>query len=169
MRANKRTPARRYTEQEIDQGLFALAWMSGNSRRAASLLATQQVHIPASTLADWTKRYPDRYARVRVETLPRLNADLAEQHTALAQAGMDLEDELRRKIVEQQAEIPARDLPGALRNVATSTGIHSDKARILRGEPTQIVEHKDPLALLRSLRSKGVEVVIEHDVEVLPE
>jgi hypothetical protein len=165
-------PVRRYTDQERERGLVALAYASGNSRHAAKLLKVQGLPIPASTLKSWPVRYADLYDKARLEILPRLNAQLAEQHIELVQSGMKLEQVFRAKIATalDKDELPARDLPGGLRNVATSIGIHSDKARLLRGEPTTIVRHDDPLAILRSLRAKGVDVeIIDGEAEEVPD
>jgi hypothetical protein len=159
-----------YTDQEVERGLVAVAMCSGNYRRAAQLLEQQDLPIPASTLRDWLTRRAEDYTQVREQTMPKLNAQLAEQHTQLVRANMELEDELRKKITEQKDEIPARDLPGALRNVSTSTGIHSDKARLLRGEPTQIVQSKDAAELQRALEAHGFVISLgPQDVQELPE
>ena len=77
---------------------------------------------------------------------------------------MELEAELLAKAFDKLDEIPARDLLGAVRNAAVTVGVHSDKARDLRGEPTAVVEHRSPKQVLKALEAMGIEVeVIEDD------
>ena len=162
-------PARRsrYSESEGEQGLVALALYSNNSRRAPRLLKQHGLSISARTLADWPVTFADEYARVRAEILPRLKQQLAEEHTALARQEMGLSRDLLAKLKREAEEIPARDLSTTIRNLDVGSGIHSDKARDLRGDPTAVVERRSDSerekAILRKLTTLGV--VIEGEAE----
>ena len=74
----------------------------------------------------------------------------------LADAQMDLVGEMTEKLRENIDEVPARDLPGGIRNVTTAAAVHTDKAQILTGEPTEIVGKQSAAEILRSLAAKGV-------------
>src|SRR5678816_4159164 len=50
-------PGSRYTDQQIERGLVALALFSGNRRRASKALEQQGLSIPDSTLRDWRETY----------------------------------------------------------------------------------------------------------------
>ena len=45
-------------------------------------------------------------------------------------------------------DLPAKELATAIRNLATSSGIHADKLPLLRRQPTAIVEHQASEELL---------------------
>src|SRR6266403_559726 len=77
-----------YSDQEIERGLVAMALASGNARRAARMLEQQGLSVPHSTLYRWRlETFPDRYAEVRREILPRLRRELDRQHRELAVLG----------------------------------------------------------------------------------
>jgi hypothetical protein len=141
-----------YTEAETEQGLVALAVCSGNSRRAARLLADRGLPIPRSTLKQWPDLYPDQYAAVQTRILPELKARLAEEHTALAEDLMDLSREMSARLMQEYGELPVRDLPSGVRNITVASAIHTDKARDLRGDPTTVVEHRSIADIKRRLR-----------------
>ena len=161
-----RQKSSRYTHQEIDQGLFALVLASGNSRRASAMLADRGLKIPHTTLDTWKHRtHPDRYERIKEDSLPGIRARLADEMEALAQDQIELEAEMTARLRERLPEIPDRDLPGALRNIAVAKGINVDKTAPIRGEPTQIVgtavERYE--GALEALRSKGL--LVESEAE----
>jgi hypothetical protein len=134
----------------------ALALYSGNRRRASKALSDQGFTVPASTLQDWQQRAPDAYAKVKRNVMPQIRELAAEQHSELAQ----LEGEAGRKLLErlmaEYEEIPARDLPGAIRNLDVGAAVNRDKAAMPRGEntdtPTPMRSVKD---ILNSLESKA--------------
>jgi hypothetical protein len=129
---------RTYSDPERERGLVALAYYSGNAGRASAALKEQGLPIPKRTLNDWRNRHAEVYERVRQEMLPRIEAEVAEQHTELANAAIDTQRKVLERLRGEVDELPARDLPGAARNVAVTSGIHSEKARLYRDEPTEI-------------------------------
>jgi hypothetical protein len=54
----------------------------------------------------------------------------------------------------------------AARNVATVGGIDRDKAAMLRGEPTEIVEHRDGGEILRELQARGYKLTRDMEVAI---
>ena len=148
----------RYTDQEVERGLTALALASGNSKRAEAALAETGLKVSAATLRGWkTRTYPKQYATVREEILPAIREQLAEQHTELAGSLANLATKISARLEENYDKLEPRDLPGALRNVATSSAIHTDKASQLRQEPTSVIVHDHGYAIAQ-LRRKGLVV-----------
>lgn len=147
--------------EEIERGLVEVAAANGNVRAASKALAEQGVKVPKTTLHRWaTDTHADRYLQIQAELMPRIRARAAEQHMELADRGMQLEHKVLEKLDSEVDEIPARDLPGAARNIATGAAIHTDKASVLRGEPTQILARHDIAEVTRSLRAKGIELEV---------
>jgi hypothetical protein len=61
-------------------------------------------------------------------------------------------------------EILARDLPGAARNLATSIGIHTDKAELFAARPmAQAVAECD--SMLRELKDVGIEFAFDGSIQ----
>jgi hypothetical protein len=70
------------------------------------------------------------------------------------------------KLEREYDEISPRELPGAVRNLSTTAGIHEDKAANLRGDPTTVIEHRSYKEVVDKLKQMGV---IEGDAEEMPE
>jgi hypothetical protein len=89
---------------------------------------------------------------------------------ALAAKQMAVSEQMTQRLAEQVGEIPARDLPGGIRNIDTGAAIHTDKAALLREEPTQIVR-RDSTEIKRELKARGIILdgtVVEDDPLALP-
>lgn len=142
----------------VERGLVALALCSGSSRRAARLLAEQGLSLGESTLRNWRDNlYPERYWELQRDVLPKLRARAAEQHSELA----ELEGEAGRKLLErltaEYGAIPARDLPGAIRNLDVGAAVNRDKAAMLRGEnPETTMPTRSMSEIVSALKAKGV-------------
>lgn len=152
-------PPRRHGEKEISAGLHALALCSGHAPRASDLLAEQGIRIPYSTLNYWAKeRFTERYEQVREEVEPKLKAEMADMHQALAKGAGEIEaravERLREKL--DNDEIPGKDLSAVMQRAAIATGIHGDKHLLYSGQPTSIVK-RDATEILRALKGKGFE------------
>jgi hypothetical protein len=151
-----KSPAR-FNDEEIDTALLTLALCSGTSRRASAELGAVGIDVDQSTLHRWrTALHTRRYERLYKEQLPRIGERVALRCEELAESQADLAARLVRAIDEKLPDIPARDLPGALRNVETAKAINVDKSALLRGKPTQIVERRDAGELIRRLNALGV-------------
>jgi hypothetical protein len=151
-----------YTEADRRVGLGALALCSGNGRKAAALLERAGQRIPSRTLYAWRHDHADLYREIREGAVAKVKADAAEVYTDIAGALIEDAGALRQRLSENVEDIPARDVPGAIRNVMTGAAIATDKASTLRDEPTSIVQHRSSAEILRALASKGV---LEADAE----
>jgi hypothetical protein len=162
----------RFTDEEIERGLVALALYSGNSRRASKALGAQGFKVGQSSLHRFRNRFPEKYEQLRRDVLPQLREYAAERHMELADFEVGVAWKIAQQLDEQHGKIPARDLPGALRNVGVSAAVHTDKAQTLRGEPSQVVGHRSLDEVRRALEAKGVKFIPEaqvRDAEVVGE
>lgn len=116
----KQKRRRRYSDQDRQEALAALAANGGNLDRTA-----RQLGIPRATLQAW--RDGARH--------PEAAESAAPKKAALA----DRLEELAHKLLDAACE-PGRLAGASLQQVATSLGIALDKMRLLRGQPTQIGE-----------------------------
>lgn len=161
----KRRERKDYTDQEIDMGLTALAICSGRRKKAAELVKEQSgVEIPATTIADWARTtYPDRYQRVRAEVAPKLQAQMADTHQALADTAARLEVRAVTKLSDRldQGDVEDKDLVNLYKASAIAGGIHVEKAQLLNDRPTHIVQ-RDLGSVLRDIKgSLGIEIEAE--------
>lgn len=152
-----------YTEAEIERGLSVLALCAGHGKRAEEMLREDGHPIPASTLLTWTRTKPERYAKAQRRVYHQLQSRMAGELERLSARAISIEDKLLDRIERETEEIPARDLAGALRNVATAQGISTDKFRLLRDQPAAVVEHRNADEILNKWRAAGL--IVEGTVE----
>ena len=112
---------RQYTDEERAAALAALQANGGNLS-----LTARQVSVPRMTLATWAKEQPARQALT--STRQEKRACLADRLEELAHTLIDL-------MPERAAEAPANQL-------AISLAIAIDKMRLLREQPTAIVDER---------------------------
>lgn len=74
--------------------------------------------------------------------MPRIHAKIAEQCEDTAELAGELERQMIVKLAKDFKQLAPRDQAGAIRNVSTTKAINVDKAALLRGQPTEIVEHR---------------------------
>jgi hypothetical protein len=145
--------------------LLAVAAFNGNTRRASEFLAGDDLVIPHQTLWNWANNvHLARYEDIRAERLPRVQAAAAERHMELMDQNMNLEAKLLEDLDGKRHELAARDISTAARNAAVGTGVHTDKAQLLNGQPTEIRKHRDAAELLRALKEKAPGLFIEGTV-----
>jgi hypothetical protein len=151
-------------DARLERGLLTLAAFNGSGRKAERFLASAGERIPRGTMERWRERHADRYAEIRRDVLPQVRAQAADEHRELAALAMDAERKLAQAMGKRVSEIPPRDLPGAVRNAATSAGIHTQRAEEMDTDAPAIRVSADFGGLLAELKTLGVEV-IEGDAE----
>lgn len=145
-----------FGNEEVERALLALAESSGNAEAAARMLEADGLRIDSRTLRRWrSDTHAERYATIHGEVLPKLRAKAADRHMALAELQMDVSQAMTERLGAGLEDIPVRDLPGGIRNVDTAAAINTDKAALLRDQPTQIVRRSFD-EIKRELRAKGV-------------
>lgn len=144
-------------DQRIELGLIAVARHNGNTRRAAKELKGAGIEVAHQTLHRWMRtKYADRYQKIREQCLPAVRTLAADKHMELAELNAKAEKKMLARLNRNVDEIPARDLPGAIRNAAVAGSIHTERAEDLNDQPNVRVAI-DLAGTLQELKSLGVE------------
>jgi len=169
-RAGEKLSRRSYSDAEIERALIAVAFANGNTHMASRELAEAEFPIDQKTLWRWSRKiHAERYESMQVEVLPALRARAAEEHMDIAAQQMSVVRQMTERLTREVPEISARDLPGGIRNVTTAAAVHTDKAQLLQGEPTNIVR-QDFGEIRRTLEERhGVRLVLDGEAEELPD
>jgi hypothetical protein len=150
------TGATTFDLEDREAGMLAIILHGGSCLKAAAAIEQQtgRRKIPVSTLRLWKTQHADRYRELQLEVAPKV-ADViaaeAEETAILAAEGERL---AIQRTIETIDELPAKDAAGAARNMAVVKGIQIEKAGLLRGRPTSIVESRSPDAILTSIAKK---------------
>lgn len=144
--------------EDVERGLVALALANGSARHAHRLLGSSGLDIPISTLESWKRTQGERYLSVCARELPRIKQALAERHTALAQLQADLAEKAARRLHSSldDDELKPNQVGSVMHQANVGAGIHTDKARDLRGEPAVVIEHRSAEEIEAKLRSMGI-------------
>jgi len=159
----RRERGQRHTEEEIEAGLTEVALSAGSTTLASQRLAERGIDISRSVLEQWkNRRQVERYARIRDQQAAAIQRRVAAQHEDLAQRAVAVAEKTLDRVEEELPNIPARDLPGALRNIATTAGISSDKLMVLREKPlSPSGPPRDVAEVVHSLEALGVAKWVE--------
>lgn len=165
---------RQYSQHEIERGLLAVAYYGGNAGAAAAALREDNLPIPSRTLTHWTRTSKvEDYERVRKELLPKIGAQAADEHRALAQKQIQLSHRMTDELAARVGEIQPRDLSTAIRNLDVGSGIHTQRATDLQpglaGRYGNGGAIRDLKGILASLLAKGIEGVMEEESEEVHE
>lgn len=147
----------RYTEAEIRRALVEVAACSGNTSMASRHLAEddEPMQIDQATLWRWSRRSEvDLYEQIRRELLPVITAEAAEQHMSLARKQAGIAAQAAERIKSRLPKMDDRDLINAMGKADIGSGIHTEKAQLLSGQPTHRVE-RDASEVLRELEAAG--------------
>lgn len=166
-----RQGSKRYSEAQIQRALIEVAACSGNTTRASANLAEDDLKIDQKTLWRWSRReLVEQYERLRAEALPAITAQATEQHMSLARRQMAISHQAADLVAQRLPNMEDKDLVNAMGKADIGSGIHTEKAQLLAGQPTQIVS-KSSKELIRELEAEGLklgaidlEVVSEEDV-----
>lgn len=143
----------KYSPEEVERGLQAMVAL------ASAPKAAQATGIPARTLQDWkAKRYRTRYLEIRNEVAPQIQAEMAAEAEDLARRYAQLEHNTIDDIERDWDNLKTIDKMAAARSWTVSRGISIDKANILRGLPTQRIEHSIDDTTARLIRL-GINVI----------
>jgi hypothetical protein len=167
----KRRQQGSYTQEEITRALVEVAACSGNSHMAARNLEADDdaPSVPQQTLWAWSRRERvEEYERIRQDALPAITQQAAEQHMHLARLQADYATEAATLIKDKLPSMEDKDLINAMGKLDIGSGIHTEKAQLLSGQPTHRVE-RQASEVLRGLAARGIvvdaEVISEETVE----
>jgi hypothetical protein len=154
----------KYTPEQIETCLTVLARL-GTSTRASEHLKHAGIDVtPEHLRLMRSRQYPNRYAEIQAREQPAILA-AAEANTLEAfHRAAEAEELLNERLIQEIPHLDKRDLAAAMKNATTSKAINMDKNLLMRGQPTQITEHRDAGALLARLRN-----VIDSTAEETPE
>jgi hypothetical protein len=124
-------PTRTATTEEMVHAFRLTARYSGNAARAA-----RDLGIREDRLRHWRRKHTDLYNKVAKQEIETVRQIEAEKHMGVAAEARDLESEVLTKVKDALAngDISPRDLGNLARNLATESGIHTDKALALTGD-----------------------------------
>lgn len=161
------TLRRSYGAEDRERGLQVLVMEGGNAQRAHDKLTAAGYDIPRRTLDEWRRQHADRYAELQLTLRPKLEDKIAAESEALIVAIGEKEREIVHLL--DPAQLPPKELAGALRNLSTSKALQVDKIQgPLRGRPTIIEHRSSPDELLARLTKVLGPGSIESTAEELP-
>jgi len=148
--AEKR-PSGRYTPEEVERGLFALAvW--GDGTAASGQLAASGHKIPARTLNHWKLTHSERFREIANKQTKLVREVIAQEQVEIAHAAGEAERVAIAKTKKQLEDGSCKDVSTAGRNLAVQKGIALDHSLKLRGEPTVIHEHRQAADIIKNLK-----------------
>lgn len=154
----------KWSAEEREDALSLVALHNGNAAEAAKEFSeVTGKEIPASTVRSWKRRHADRYEEIALDLQRRIKQRSAENHARLAERAAAVVDGMVGRLEREGHEIDIDKIPAAAKAVSVISGVHTDKAALLRGDAS-VIEHRSSVTydqLARSLRAKGVELVIE--------
>ena len=159
--------SRRYTHEQVDRGLLAVAACAGNSAEASRRLGDQGLEIPARTLRAWRcETYPERYVELANAHGHEIEEILVARTREVSLKAAEAELLAIDKTVEELEAGNARDPSASARNLATVRGIGTDKLALLTGRPTHRVEQRTSDDIMDRLRKYGM--VVDGTAEEIP-
>ena len=159
--------ARRYTEGEIERGLFALA-ICGDGTAASRQLATQGQKIPARTLNHWKVAHAERFRETAKRHIQEIREVIAQEQIEIAHVAGEAERLAIAKTRGQLADGSVKDASTAGRNLAVQKGIALDHSLKMRGEPTVVHEHRQAEDIIANLKRIAPQVFDSEAVEIPP-
>lgn len=160
----------RYTYEQVELGMIAMAIYNGNSVKASEALQADPAGFKCArdTLRRWITQDPERYRAIQQREMPQIRVQAADRFAQLSELQAETAHEATERLREEIPNLPVDRLPQAVQSATYASGISTDKAREYRGEATVVVEHRDATEIMRKLKSKGVviegELVAEEDV-----
>jgi hypothetical protein len=147
-----------------------VALCNGNTHAAHRNLKAVDISIPRPTIEGWVRKiHRERYQQLRHELVPRIHAKIAAECEDTAELAGQLEREMLVKLGKDYKQLAPRDQAGAIRNVSTTKAINVDKAALLRGQPTEIVEHRQSAAELWAEFETMFPSVVNSTAEEMPD
>lgn len=159
----------KYSPQQVDEALIALAYTGGNGRKASQITG-----IPQATLYEWrTDTHRERYMEIAERERPKLEqlavGGAVAQIIRADDAGNSMHDRLA-ELLENPDASPKEiaELAGAIQRIQTAKGINGTKLLEFTGRPTQIHEHRDATQILKGLQQRFPGLVVDAEAQEIP-
>lgn len=132
-----------YRPEVIELALLTYA-VEGNVGRAAQVVKDRFGAGPTKeTIRKWANEdYNDLYLQIREGEAEKIKARVATHVEDLLRESLEVTGRALRRTDAKLDELDARDMPGALRNVATNTAILADKLQQMRGGQQITISHE---------------------------
>jgi hypothetical protein len=135
-----------YTLSDVEMALGTLALNGSNYSRTSSELKEQyNLQVHPQTLKGWAlQSFPRKYAEIQHQIQDHIGEDLASKLSDNAMGAVIVQSDTIERLSKHVDDLDVKDLANVARNLAQTTSLNTEKARLLRDQPTKIVEHKDP-------------------------
>src|SRR5215210_8143331 len=164
----EKRPSSKYTPEQVDRGLFALAVLGGNAAAAERQLKAQGHRVPKATLQDWKTKHADRFQEIANRHTKRIREVIAQEQVEIAHVAGEAEREAIAKARGQLRDGSIKDASTAARNFSVTKGVSIDKALKQRGEPNVIDEDRHAEDIIASLKRLAPQVFDSEAVEIPP-
>ena len=152
------TKSNNFTTADVELALRVLALNGGNySKTSRELEKIHNLPIDSATLSKWRKvSFANRYDEIAVELRKTIGDSLSNRLIENASLAADTTHELITTLADNQADLETEDLSKVAKDLASISGTSIEKAALLRGQPTDIVEERKPELILEELKKLGV-------------
>jgi hypothetical protein len=133
---------KRYSEVEIEKALIAAATLGIRP-------AARELEIPESTIRGMLNQDPERYAELKAQEAPKWRARAAAEIEDVVSDLTDLERLAAGRLRERLEKVEDKDLARTLKDISTSKGINAQHVANLRGQPTEVHEHRFSLEVVQ--------------------
>lgn len=158
---------RNYTLKDVELTLHTLAMMGGNvSRTCYHLEHEEKLCVPKTTITSWARtKFALRYAEIQTSLKKQIGETLATKLTDNANQAADLTQEMLEELGDNVKRISVGDLASNAKAMSQIASINTEKALLLRGQPTERVENLPPEEVMRELRRLNVKAVANEELE----
>lgn len=153
-------------EEDVATALHVLALNGGDCTRAREILTAEGRPIPLKTLLDWKNNiHAVRYEETVYNLRKEIGSVVSDRAMANATAANNLQAEMLAKAAETLAIDPPKDLTKAALNLALVQKNNVETARILRDQPTSIVEVRNVDETIADLADLGIITVEAEELD----
>jgi hypothetical protein len=140
---------RGYTREEVTRCLTVLAFCNGRPGTAIRELKRMGATCPTQpTLKKWRERHADIYE----DAVSRLDEAVIPELDEAVRSQIIFQKQAYDRLLDNIDEMELGQLSNAARNAAVGSSIGIEKSQLLRGQPTQITEQRDPAKLIKELQ-----------------
>ena len=145
----------KYTEEQVDTALLALALNGGSVTQAVKDLGGGGLKIPPSTLDGWRTSYPARYRHHLVENASKTEGRAVSGYLEIQHLAQQVAKEAIERASDELRKGNVRDPASVARNMMVSAGVANTHMMNLQGRPSIITEHRRPEDVAARLKELG--------------
>ena len=147
-----------HTKAEVHRALELNALCGGQSKLAAKMLDEEKIPVSYNKLKNWVKQqFSHEYLRVRKEvSQSTVGEKIAGDAMELANAFSEAEWRLFEELMKKADKIAPDKLAASIQQMAMAKDRHVENSRLLRNEPTEIVEERSVPEMMREMENLGI-------------